>query len=140
MGYEEQKRIAHEILVAWLEQQDSVQNSDWRSLSIKAVLLAVGMESTPPWLWVEGVIIYRSTVVDQMGIDPCIILFYDNNRGWDPWAESIDMSRLCEKNKCGSARWFPFCFANTMISSLWDVCLNCLVDCSIARINNFLCN
>jgi hypothetical protein len=28
MGYEEQKRIAHEILVAWLEQQDSVQNSD----------------------------------------------------------------------------------------------------------------
>jgi len=28
MGYEEQKRIAHEILTAWLEQQDSVQNSD----------------------------------------------------------------------------------------------------------------
>jgi hypothetical protein len=28
MGYEEQKRIAHEILIAWLEQQGPVQNSD----------------------------------------------------------------------------------------------------------------
>ena len=58
MGYEEQKRIAHEILTAWLQPQDSVQNNDRRSLSIKAVLLTIGMESTRPWLWVAWSIIY----------------------------------------------------------------------------------